>query len=121
MLICGLRHGRLGVLLMGLVTLTVATMMYAVAPRVIWLYVASGLHGASLSLIHVSSLALLSAFPERLTESMAGIEVRHFLVCPRVPTFEIWFEIVSLSRSLAICLIGGQNRLTPAKNREILV
>lgn len=106
---------------MGLVTLTVATMMYAVAPGVIWLYVASGLHGASLSLIHISSLALLSAFPERLTESMAGIEVSHSLVRPRVPTLEIWLEIVSLSRTLAIFLVGGLNRLTRAKNGEILV
>lgn len=69
------RYGRLNVLFMGLVTLTLATAMYGVASTIFLLYVASGLHGASLSLIHVSSLALLSSFPDRITESMSGIEV----------------------------------------------
>lgn len=59
----------------GLATLSVATALYGLASTVPWLYIASGLHGASLSLVHVSSLGLLSAFPEHITESMAGIEV----------------------------------------------
>lgn len=70
------RYGRVNALLTGLVTLAVATMLYGAAQSVFWLFVASGLHGTSLSLIHISSLALLSAFPDRITEGMAGIEVR---------------------------------------------
>ncbi|CAM9797229.1 unnamed protein product [Scytosiphon promiscuus] len=69
------RYGRWKSLLAGLVILAFATGLYGIATSVTGLYVASGLHGASLSFIHVSSLGLLSAFPERLTESMAGIEI----------------------------------------------
>eukprot|EP00903_Cladosiphon_okamuranus_P007946 g7671.t1 len=69
------RYGRWNSLLAGLVILTVATSLYGLASSVMGLYVASGLHGASLSFIHVSSLGLLSVFPNRLTESMAGIEI----------------------------------------------
>ncbi|CAM9724922.1 unnamed protein product [Pylaiella littoralis] len=69
------RWGRLRSLFAGLVILTVATALYGMASSVSWLYIASGLHGASLSFIHVSSLGLLSAFPDRITESMAGIEI----------------------------------------------
>ncbi|CAM9909079.1 unnamed protein product [Ectocarpus fasciculatus] len=69
------RYGRWRALFAGLILLTVATALYGVASSVPWLYIASGLHGASLSFIHVSSLGLLSAYPDRLTESMAGIEI----------------------------------------------
>ncbi|CAB1114997.1 unnamed protein product [Ectocarpus sp. CCAP 1310/34] len=68
------RYGRWKSLFAGLLLLTVATALYGLASSVTWLYIASGLHGASLSFIHVSSLGLLSAYPDRLTESMAGIE-----------------------------------------------
>lgn len=71
------RFGRWKVLLAGLLTLAVSTALYGVAPSVAFLFLASGLHGGALSLVHVSSLGLLSAFPERITESMAGIEVSH--------------------------------------------
>lgn len=74
---CYGRYGRWNVLFAGLSTLAVATALYGLASTIPWLYIASGLHGASLSLIHVSSLGLLSAFPARTTESMAGIEVSH--------------------------------------------
>lgn len=70
-----IRWGRWKTLFAGLVVLAVATAMYGMATSVFGLYVASGLHGASLSFIHISSLGLLSAFPDRTTESMAGIEV----------------------------------------------
>ena len=69
------RLGRWKVLFTGLLTLSISTALYGVAPRVAFLYLASGLHGAALSLVHIGSLGLLSAFPERITESMAGIEV----------------------------------------------
>ena len=59
----------------GLVILAVATALYGLAVSIPGVYIASGLHGAALSFIHVSSLGLLSTFPERTTESMAGIEV----------------------------------------------
>ncbi|CAM9961226.1 unnamed protein product, partial [Phaeothamnion confervicola] len=69
------RFGRWNVLFAGLCLLTAATALYGVAGSPFWLFVASGMHGASLSLVHVSSLALLSAYPDRLTEAMGGIEV----------------------------------------------
>ncbi|CAN0476425.1 unnamed protein product, partial [Discosporangium mesarthrocarpum] len=69
------RYGRWEVLLVGLILLAVSTASYGLAGSVAGLYVASGLHGAALSFVHVSSLALLSTFPDRLTESMGGIEV----------------------------------------------
>lgn len=75
------RFGRWKVLLAGLLTLAVSTALYGIAPSVAFLFLASGLHGAALSLVHVSSLGLLSAFPERITESMAGIEVSHSATC----------------------------------------
>lgn len=70
------RYGRVNALLTGLVTLALATALYGAASSVFWLFVASGLHGTSLSFIHISSLALLSAFPDRITEGMGGIEVQ---------------------------------------------
>eukprot|EP00752_Nemacystus_decipiens_P005536 g5008.t1 len=69
------RYGRWKSLFAGLVILAASTALYGLASSVTGLYVASGLHGASLSFIHVSSLGLLSVFPDRLTESMAGIEI----------------------------------------------
>lgn len=88
--VVGCRFGRWKSLFSGLVILAVATALYGMASSVLGLYVASGLHGASLSFIHVSSLGLLSAFPDRLTESMAGIEVgtrrRSIVVIARAET-----------------------------------
>ncbi|CAM9258894.1 unnamed protein product [Choristocarpus tenellus] len=69
------RYGRWHILFVGLVLLVVSTMLYGLANSILWFYIASGMHGAALSFVHISSLALLSAFPDRLTESMGGIEV----------------------------------------------
>ncbi|KAG5189338.1 major facilitator superfamily domain-containing protein [Tribonema minus] len=69
------RAGRWNMLMAGLALLTCATALYGAAPSVAALQLASALHGTSLSLIHVSSLSLLSSFPARLTEGMAGIEI----------------------------------------------
>ena len=77
LLLCCLirRWGRWRTLFTGLVVLTIATALYGLAGSIVGVYLASGLHGAALSLIHVSCLGLLSAFPDRTTESMAGYEV----------------------------------------------
>ncbi|CAN0361791.1 unnamed protein product, partial [Laminaria digitata] len=69
------RWGRWRTLFAGLIVLAVATALYGLADSIPGVYLASGLHGAALSFIHVSSLGMLSAFPDRATESMAGIEV----------------------------------------------
>jgi hypothetical protein len=58
--------GRWNVLFAGLLLLACATALYGLATSVGSLILASTLHGTSLSFIHVSSLALLSAFPLRL-------------------------------------------------------
>jgi hypothetical protein len=64
---CLLAHapGRWNVLFAGLLLLAFATALYGLSTSVGSLILASTLHGTSLSFIHVSSLALLSAFPLR--------------------------------------------------------
>ena len=49
----------------GLLLLACATALYGLSSSVGGLVLASSLHGASLSLVHISSLALLAAFPTR--------------------------------------------------------
>eukprot|EP00612_Vaucheria_litorea_P002203 CAMPEP_0171458216 /NCGR_PEP_ID=MMETSP0945-20130129/3986_1 /TAXON_ID=109269 /ORGANISM="Vaucheria litorea, Strain CCMP2940" /LENGTH=175 /DNA_ID=CAMNT_0011983985 /DNA_START=280 /DNA_END=804 /DNA_ORIENTATION=- len=67
--------GQWGILNMGLLLLTFSTSLYGFAFNVGILILASALHGICLSMVHISSLSLLSNFPERLTEGSAGIEI----------------------------------------------
>jgi ACDE family multidrug resistance protein len=74
----GFINSRVGAwksLMAGMLLLSLSTSMYSAAPSMAFMYLASGLHGASLSVIHVSSLAMLATYPHKLTDAMAGIEI----------------------------------------------
>jgi hypothetical protein len=88
--------GRWNVLFAGLLLLACATAMYGLATSVGSLILASTLHGTSLSFIHVSSLALLSAFPLRLVLSLS------VYVC--VYTYYCCYSLlISIENSVSMC------------------